>query len=238
MAKLLERLNETSSVTDFEFAQPNANCVLYMPGLPGNGSTIYDRSIYGNHGTIFGATWERLPSGLQANSFITDDYLSIPAENTEFDFTSEDFSIILAVCPTSLVALGMLFIRGRDNVDGYRCYLDTDGSITFDTIQVAAMQSSKTPAGSFAVNKWGVLGISRKGASVRLYVNGEDDTSTVGNHIDPITSNRELLFGINWDKSWAPVSAALVGYEIIRNQALTALEQKRHWGGMRCSLGV
>jgi hypothetical protein len=78
MAKLLERLNEVSSVTDFEFAQPNANCVLYMPGLPGAGSYIYDRSIYGNHGTIIGATWTRLPSGLWYPDFDgTDDKITI-----------------------------------------------------------------------------------------------------------------------------------------------------------------
>jgi len=46
------------------FNPPELGCVLYLPGLPGGGSRIYDRSPYGNHGTITGATWKRLPSGL------------------------------------------------------------------------------------------------------------------------------------------------------------------------------
>ncbi len=38
--------------------------VLYLPGYPGTGNTIYDFSGQGNNGTITNATWKRLPSGL------------------------------------------------------------------------------------------------------------------------------------------------------------------------------
>lgn len=41
---------------------PQLGCVLYLPGLPGGDSVIYDRSPYGNHGTITGAVWRRLLS--------------------------------------------------------------------------------------------------------------------------------------------------------------------------------
>lgn len=51
------------------FNPPELGCVLYLPGLPGGGSKIYDRSPYGNIGTITGATWVRLPSGLWVLSF-------------------------------------------------------------------------------------------------------------------------------------------------------------------------
>jgi len=56
---------------------PPIGCVLHLPGLPGGGSKIYDRSPYGNVGTITGATWTRLPSGLWVLSFDgTDDYIT------------------------------------------------------------------------------------------------------------------------------------------------------------------
>ena len=48
---------------------PPIGCVLDLPGLPGNGSYSYDRSPYGNHGTIIGAVWKRLPSGLWCLDF-------------------------------------------------------------------------------------------------------------------------------------------------------------------------
>lgn len=54
---------------DLVFNPPEPGCVLYLPGLPGGASKIHDRSPYGNHGTITGATWVRLPSGLWCLSF-------------------------------------------------------------------------------------------------------------------------------------------------------------------------
>jgi len=58
------------------FEPPKLGCTLYLPGLPGGNSRIYDRSPYGNYGTITGATWKRLPSGLWFLSFDgTDDYV-------------------------------------------------------------------------------------------------------------------------------------------------------------------
>jgi len=55
---------------------PPIGCVLDLPGLPGGGNKIYDRSPYGNVGTITGAVWKRLPSGLWYLDFDgTDDYV-------------------------------------------------------------------------------------------------------------------------------------------------------------------
>ena len=46
------------------FPPPTSGSVLYMPGYPAQGSTIQDFSGSGNNGTITGAIWKRLPSGL------------------------------------------------------------------------------------------------------------------------------------------------------------------------------
>jgi len=59
MQTLLDR-----NIDRLVFEPPELGCVLYLPELPGSGSRIYDRSPYGNVGTIVGATWKRLPSGL------------------------------------------------------------------------------------------------------------------------------------------------------------------------------
>lgn len=48
---------------------PESNLVLYCPGLHGLGSSLFDRSANANHGTITGATWTRLPSGIYVLSF-------------------------------------------------------------------------------------------------------------------------------------------------------------------------
>ena len=59
MKTLLDR-----DIDELIFDPPELGSVLYLTGLPCGGSKIYDRSPYGNHGTITGATWKRLPSGL------------------------------------------------------------------------------------------------------------------------------------------------------------------------------
>ena len=65
-------------VNKLVFTSPEPGCVLYLPGLPGGGSRIYDRSPYGNHGTIIGANWAKLPSGPWCLSFDgTDDYVDL-----------------------------------------------------------------------------------------------------------------------------------------------------------------
>ena len=72
------------------FDPPEIGCVLSLTGLPGGGSTIYDRSTYGNHqGTITGATWRYTPGGLWCLSFDgNDDYVRVPY-STSLDITDQ-----------------------------------------------------------------------------------------------------------------------------------------------------
>lgn len=70
--KIVSKLNEAL------FHPPPPGCILYFSGLPGTGLSIYDRSAYGNPGTITGATWERVESsGLWVSSFNGDDYITL-----------------------------------------------------------------------------------------------------------------------------------------------------------------
>lgn len=79
---------------DLVFGPPQLGCVLYLPGLPGGGSKTYDRSSYGNHGLITGATWVKLPSGLWCLSFDgTDDYVT--TTTLPINWTSDDWSVLV-----------------------------------------------------------------------------------------------------------------------------------------------
>ena len=63
-------------------------CVLHLPMDEGFGDTVHDRSGYGNHGTIYGASWvwdDEL--GRYMLSFDGDDYvgdLNVPVNNSSF----------------------------------------------------------------------------------------------------------------------------------------------------------
>jgi len=52
------------NINGYDYPPANPSSVLYTPGLPGQGSTIWDMSKEGNDGTLVGATWVRLASGL------------------------------------------------------------------------------------------------------------------------------------------------------------------------------
>jgi len=64
-----------------------ANCVLSFTGKQGGSSTLVDYSVQGNNGTIVGATWKRLPSGLW--------YLDFDGED-DFIATSESIGSLTA----------------------------------------------------------------------------------------------------------------------------------------------
>ena len=88
-------LSEDSLVFD----PPGLGRVLYLPGLPGGSSKIHDRSPYGNVGTITGATWKRLPSGLWYLYFDgTDDEVDC-GNNAVFRPTSGDLAVEIWVKP-------------------------------------------------------------------------------------------------------------------------------------------
>ena len=69
-------------MTSLVFRPPPLGTVLSLTGLPGGSDKIYDRSPYGHIGTITGATWVRLPSGLWCLNFDgSDDQVSPGAGN-------------------------------------------------------------------------------------------------------------------------------------------------------------
>jgi len=63
---------------------------------------LADTSRYGSDGAFKAAghpDWVRLPSGLWALDFdsVVKDYIQIPADQTQLNFTSEDFSLVARI---------------------------------------------------------------------------------------------------------------------------------------------
>jgi len=69
-------------VDELVFSPPELGCVLYLLGLPGGGSKIYDRSPYGIGGTITGAVWKLSEGGVWCLDFDgTDDYVNLGTDS-------------------------------------------------------------------------------------------------------------------------------------------------------------
>jgi len=196
--------------------------------------------IHTLHGT---PTWSSLANGLPYLNFnsMHPDWLDCPAADTvDLDFTSGDFSIALWLyTPMPPGVPGMIMGRGEVVADGWYM-IQTDGVLMFATSQAGAVQTTDSVIFLDAL-EWRLVGVSRSGASARIFGNGEDITLTPATHIDPRTSNRELHIGISDNEIGAPLHGKIAGGPCgprIWGRKLEALEmrqifeQERHWFGV------
>ena len=172
---------------------PDPTCILWLPGQEDYPSaTIRDWSGNGNHGTITGATWVRLRSGLWVLNFGGDDYIDC-GSNSSLNFTTSDFTLIQWMKITNVTADRTLFNRGTYNVDGYWWHFDNANRfLVFGTHQSGAVQRSNSTVGSISVNTWYHCAVTKIGTgvgSVILYINAVADTPVQGNHVNPATSS-------------------------------------------------
>lgn len=79
--------------------------------------------------------------------------------------------------------------------DGYYDQIGSTGAINFTTNQLGANQATATAAGAITTGKWYHIAYVRSGSSVRIYVNGVDQTSAVGTHVNPASSGENFRLG-------------------------------------------
>lgn len=113
-----------------------------------------------------------------------------------FDFTTSDFSweflYYFHANPGSTMPV---ITRGNTGTDGYRVQQLTTGAITFTTHNGSGTQT--TTSNPLTPQVWSRISIVRDGASVRIWVDGVDQTATAGAHVDPVTCSDQLFFGRN-----------------------------------------
>jgi hypothetical protein len=161
------------------------SCVLDLasPKFEPNKTYIFDKSKFGNHGTITGATWERLPSGLWVNSFDgTDDVINCGATQV-FNYNS----VIIEVWLNSalLITNGGVIIIGTSTVfvgleatSTSQLWLRQRDDLGFDTGALSGVVTGS--------NYYHIVGVvnGRSATGNRIYVNnvlkGTVDNTTCG----------------------------------------------------------
>ena len=222
--------------------QPKAGdgCVLWLPGQDdAYSATIRDRSGLNNNGTITGATWARLPSGLWYSYHDgTDDYVTITDSNNILNFTSEDFSILAWVRLDNIASTYAIFGRGIFGAtgDGY-IFLITTSFLRFDTYQAGSVyQRTDSSSGDIVTGQWSLVVVTRKGASARLYKNAVDVSSVIGTHINPASSTRTARFGIRDDLIQDFIGGIalprIFNRQLLAPEILTFYQQERHFFGI------
>jgi len=170
--------------------------VLDMAFGVGAGTTLFDKSRYRSHGAITTATWAAGLHGYCLNFVAANpDYVVIPAAHAQLDFTVEDFSIITRVYVDILAVTSALINRGQFNASGYRLIITPINALEFTTFQAGPSQTSASAAATIVAATWYTLGMSRAGASVRIYINGLDATVAAGVHNNPLTNVRDAVIG-------------------------------------------
>lgn len=213
------------NINGYDYPPADPNCVLYLPGLPGQGLKIWNRAKGGSagDGTIYGPLWVRQPGGIWALDFDgQDDYVEIPAAYTQLNFTTQDFSIIARIYIDNLTEYCAIFWRGRSSFDGYGFYVHHLGYLYGATSQIDANQYSYSKIGSITAGTRFTVGMSRDGSSIKVFRNGIDITQTHGVHINPTTCVRTAKIGI-WDNlsSW-PFDGKIEFLRVFRGIALPA----------------
>lgn len=194
-------------------------CVLYLPLWALKGSAFKSVDAYKHTATVTTATWQ--PNG---RNFVaaTPDYIELAAESV-MNFTSGDFSIVVRIKIDDLTNNPVVCCRGLFNTDGYYLQAFSNGRVHCLTNQGAAQQSSGSSLLSVAINNSYTLGASRVGASIKIFINGVDDTNIVGAHTNPATSARTMKIGTYDNKVTSPFDG-IIQNVLVYNRSLSAGE--------------
>ena len=217
------------------FNPPDLGCVLYLPGLPGGGSKIDDRSPYGNQGTITGASWKRLPSGLWCLSFDgQDDYVDCGDQASLDIGSNQDFTIEAWIKTADLGVNSTILSKRAGSGHYYVFRLMDSGKLRFlwDDGTSGNVDSDSV----WDDDAWHLVAIARQGTSVVFYVDGGadgSDTKTIGD----LSNSASFQIGI-YNTGQHPFNGSIALPRFYKNRALSALEIQNHFNQEKHLFGV
>ncbi len=226
-----------------EFASPGIarpiddSCVLQTisRGSRQKGTKVFDLSKKGNHGTIYGAVWKTLPSGLNVLKFDgVDDYADCGNDDS-LDVGSNSFSLCYYMKPSVLDGtVKMVISKGKDKryrsgiFSSNRLYFEVDDDVDATHIETI----------SLTANVWYFVVAVRTETKLKLYLNGElvkeKKLYSTGDMDDQTT---DLFIGQDARMSNQFFSGIITGVRIY-NRALSASEIREHFENERILFGV
>ena len=208
------------------FGPPELGCVLYLSGLPGGSSKVYDKSPYGSHGTITGATWERLTSELWCLRFDgLDDYTecqNMPSLNITNEISVEFWCRIITP-----PAGGVGCLMSKDAVGSNRAWkisINSGGHFYYEIFGAGNGGMDTTPD-SYEAGQWYHLCFTfRAGTRREFFVNAASvlSDSTITGSI-PSTTCAIVVAGIDYVVARECVNADIALVRVYR-RVLSAFE--------------
>jgi len=234
------------TINGYEYPPCESGCVLYLPGLPGYGSTIWDRSNQDNHGTITGATWTRLPSGLWVLNFDgNDDYV----EKTEANWRSSDgLGTILMWINTPVTGAEQCLFASSDTGTN-TSYLECRIRAATDRLQMATQDAGGTlnavqGAEAIADGTWHLVGVQSNGTAWSLYRDGVSENifgivgANIGDWFGDITLRDNFSIGVRHNTGLVNDFTGKIALPRVLNIALSDSEWENIYQRERYLFGV
>lgn len=185
----------------FETDTLNNQLLFSLPMFEGSGSATLRDVARPHHPVtqVHAPAWTQIsPSGIYALDFDgANDYLYVAlASAADLNFTSSDFSGCLWVYPDTVTGERELINNVQWNTKGWQFNLGWPhaGCLAFYTCQAGANQLTEATS-ALVTSLWQLVGFSRSGSSVRLYVCGRDVMTEAGSHNDPVASATNFFVG-------------------------------------------
>ncbi len=204
------------------FDPPEGNCVLCLTGLPGGSGKIYDRSPYGNTGSITGATWKQLPGGLWYLDYDGSDDYTDCGNGSSLGITGA-ITVIAWVNATAFSGYPVVVFKTTDNSwsAGYGMWWGGDYMRFF----INQYGTNQAKISFTATGEWHLFGgtYDRNIAASQLNIYQDDGkVGTPDTCTDPITVGARNL-QIGWDAGGSRWHGGIAGVRIY-NRALSRLE--------------
>ena len=211
---------------DLVFNPPQLGCVFYLPGLPGGGSKIYDRSPYGHVCAIMGAHWVWLPSGLWVLSFDGQDDNVNCGNATSLKLSKLTLLAWVKTSYTDAVYKGAVakpfaYAFGVKN-SKMSCY-DWGGAGWRDN-----------GVANIADDRWHLLGATFDGTTGQFYVDAIID----GDSFSYSVVNQTVALYVGSGSVSSEYLAALIALPRVYNRVLSALEIGDHFDREKHLFGV
>lgn len=228
------------------YEPPDLGCILYLPGLPGGGNRIHDRSPYGNHGIITGAVWVRLPSGLWCLSFdgVDDSVVCGTSASCSFEY-NQPFTL-KAWAKTTLDNTNQFIISKQlnsGNYTGYNLYILNTNKLQAGLNETASVWAGRRGTTVLNDSKYHHLVSTYNGnglaSGILLYVDGNlEAMSTVNNNLTGATIINNATPCIGARQNAGVPFRGYIGNAEIYNRVLSALEIRDGFNREKSLFGV
>jgi hypothetical protein len=192
--------------------------VLDLPLSEGSGTTVYDRSGLNNHGTIYGATWQKIWRDWILSFDGVDDYVEVP-HSASLNFTKEMTVVAWVKYGYPTTRFEVIVGKGQPvSGEQYWGLIEHDQGFPHFEFWDGANWYYVSSNVYVEVGVWYFVVATYDSSQMKIYVNGELKNTTSCTIPIP-TNNRPLMVGKRYDGG---NFNGLIGEVRIFRKALTA----------------